>query len=185
MALNGDDFEFLLAWLDPDRENAGRRYEEIRLRLIKVFKCRGCLTAEDLADETINRVCVKVKDLAPRYEGDPALYFYGVANNVHLESLKKKTLPLNPQVVSNHPAADAEVERKHECLDTCLERLPPRDRALALDYYREEKKGKIENRKEMAVRHGLTPNALRLRMFGIRGGLYQCVLECLGHKPVV
>ncbi len=50
----------LLAWLDPDRDRAGAKYEAIRTRLIKVFVCRGCPEAEDLADETINRVASKL-----------------------------------------------------------------------------------------------------------------------------
>src|SRR5947209_6617862 len=37
-----DSFDRLLAWLNPDREQAGQRYEEIRRRLIKIFARRGC-----------------------------------------------------------------------------------------------------------------------------------------------
>ena len=40
--LTQEAFDALLAWLDPEREAAGRKYEEIRLRLIKLFTCRGC-----------------------------------------------------------------------------------------------------------------------------------------------
>jgi hypothetical protein len=36
-------FDTLLGWLDPDRERAGDKYETVRIRLIKVFTCRGCL----------------------------------------------------------------------------------------------------------------------------------------------
>ena len=84
----GENFEHLLEWLDPDRERAGARYEEIRRALIKIFAGRGCAEPEDLADETLRRVCRKVRTLAPTYVGDPACYFYGVAQNVHLESLR-------------------------------------------------------------------------------------------------
>jgi hypothetical protein len=31
--MNMDDFDRFLAWLDPNRDEAGRRYEEIRRRL--------------------------------------------------------------------------------------------------------------------------------------------------------
>ncbi len=73
-------FDQLLAWLNSDREQAGKKYEEIRKRLITIFTCRGCLIPEDLTDETIDRVVMKIPDLAGSYVGDPALYFYGVAN---------------------------------------------------------------------------------------------------------
>ena len=70
-----ESFDSLLAWLDADRERAGRRYEEIRRRLIKILACRGCHDPEDLADEAINRVAGKVGEVAKDYSGDPALYF--------------------------------------------------------------------------------------------------------------
>ena len=69
-------FEKLLAWLDTDRDRAGSKYETIRLRLIKIFTCRGCLEVEELADETINRVVSRVDEVASDYQGDhPSLYF--------------------------------------------------------------------------------------------------------------
>src|SRR6266571_4389824 len=87
--LTQDAFDSLLDWLNADRVLAGKKYEAIRLRLIKIFTCRGCPEAEDLADETINRVTARVEEVANTYEGDPALYFYGVAQKLHLEYLRK------------------------------------------------------------------------------------------------
>jgi hypothetical protein len=46
--LSQEAFDALLDWLDPDREQAGIKYEQIRLRLIKIFTGRGCSDAEDL-----------------------------------------------------------------------------------------------------------------------------------------
>src|SRR5437588_11238646 len=90
-----DDFDALLTWLHPDDERqAGEKYEEIRRRIIQILARRGCRVAEELADETITRVCKKVKEITRTYEGDPALYFYGVANKVYLESLKKRPSPI-------------------------------------------------------------------------------------------
>ena len=73
--LTQESFDALLNWLDPRREEAGQKYEDIRLRLIKIFTCRGCLEPEDLADETINRVSKKLPDIQDSYEGDPTRYF--------------------------------------------------------------------------------------------------------------
>ena len=58
--LTKEAFDALLGWLDPNREVAGQKYEVIRRRLITIFSCRGCAEAEDLADETINRVASKL-----------------------------------------------------------------------------------------------------------------------------
>ncbi len=92
-ALTPEAFNQLLDWLGPDRETAGKSYEEIRRRLIKIFTVRGCHIPEELADETFNRVGKKVAELAADYVGDPSLYFFGVAHKVFLEYLKAKHTP--------------------------------------------------------------------------------------------
>lgn len=173
-ALTQAAFDSLLAWLDADREQAGRKYESIRLRLIKIFTCRGRHDAEELADETINRVTTKVHVVAKEYVGDPALYFYGVAQKVFLESVRK------PAHAAAPPAADSgEREQEYECLERCMERLPQGSRELVLEYYRDEKRAKIDHRKELAQRLGVAPNALRIRAHRIRLTLQRCVLTCL------
>src|SRR5438093_11989261 len=91
--LKQDEFDQLLGWLDPDRERAGHLYEKIRWRLIAILASRGCSQAEELADETIDRVSRRVADIQATYVGDPAIYFLGVMNNVHHEYLKRPSLP--------------------------------------------------------------------------------------------
>ena len=49
-------FDRLLDWLDPDRERAGAKLLEIRRCLVKFFVNQQCVEAQELADETINRV---------------------------------------------------------------------------------------------------------------------------------
>jgi hypothetical protein len=44
-----------LLWLGEDQSSGARRYEEIRRKLILLFRWRGCYTPEELADETIDR----------------------------------------------------------------------------------------------------------------------------------
>ncbi|HEX3560756.1 MAG TPA: hypothetical protein VHU19_16245 [Pyrinomonadaceae bacterium] len=174
-ALTQAAFDSLLAWLDADREQAGKKYENIRLRLIRIFTCRGRLDAEELADETINRVTLKAATVSKGYVGDPALYFYGVAHKVFLESVRKP-----PAAAAPPPAANSdEVEREYQCLEDCMEQLPHGNRELVLEYYRDEKRAKINHRKELAERMGIAPNALRIRAHRIRLTLQQCVRACL------
>ena len=171
----------MLAWLDPDRERAAKRYEEIRRRLIRFFTCRGCAVPEDLTDETINRVAKRVREeLGRTYVGDTTPYFYGVAHNVYLEHIRKPPhVPAPPA-----PRSTEEVELAHACLDECIEQLRPRSRELIREFYQEEKQAKIEHRKRLAERLGITPNALRIQAHRIRQFLQECVRQCLSRNEL-
>jgi RNA polymerase sigma factor (sigma-70 family) len=175
VVITQEAFDRLLHWLNPDRDLAGVKYETIRLRIIKIFTCRGCSAADELADETINRVTLKLKELADSYEGDPALYFYGVANNVFLEYLRKRSPPKT--LIPPEPATD--VEREYECLHRCMQKLSDGSRKLVLRYYQHDKRAKIDHRRELADRLGIALNALRIRAHRIRKTLQVCVEQCL------
>lgn len=184
-------FDQLLNWLDADRDSAGSKYEKIRVRLIKIFACRGCGEADDLADETINRVTLKLGEIAESYSGDPALYFYGVAQKVHLEYLRKKPLVQESSQVGREPGGQTawpsepvdDIEQEYACLERCMDRLPPENRRLVLEYYQEEKRAKIDHRKMLADQLGIAVNALRIRAHRIRSQLQQCVESCLDQAP--
>ena len=170
-----ENFARLLAWLDPVPERAAEQYENIRHRLIQILLSRGCGAADELADETIDRVSYKIDELAGNYVGDPRLYFYGVARNVHREYLQKRRS--GPPLVLMSGGAAEEVELKHGCLERCLRNLPEADRHLILEYYREEKRDKIERRKGLAP--GVRPNTLRKKTQRIRERLKHCINQCL------
>ena len=176
--LTKEAFEQLLAWLDEDRDRAADKYEQIRIRLIKLFEIRGCTNSEDLADDTIDRVARRVHEVAGTYEGNPALYFHGVARMVYLEYLRKQ-----PRLApSPYKDAAEETERRFACLDGCLDRLSLSNRELILHYYEDEKKSAKDVRREIADRLGISPNAVRIRAHRIRDFLSRCVRDCLRLK---
>jgi DNA-directed RNA polymerase specialized sigma24 family protein len=176
--LSSEAFEALLRWLSPDREEAGRRYESIRHKLIRIFGCRGCAESDMLADEAINRVAQKVGELAATYKGDPALYFYGVANKIHLEQLKK----VKPRVTEWHEPEEDDCTAEFECLDRCMEKLTMSNRDLVLKYYDHYKDAKIEQRRLLAETLNIGLNALRIRAHRIRITLYRCITGCLDQQ---
>lgn len=178
-SLDRETFETLLAWLSPDRDQAGGRYETIRGRLIRVFASRGLPDAEQLADVTINRVARKVPEIRSYYEGDPVHYFLGVARKVILEQNRV------PPPAQAPPADDPpEIkEREFVCLERCLDTLTPRNRDLVVGYYEEEGRTKIENRKALAERLGIGLNALRIRALRLRVALLECINQCLEQAP--
>jgi len=173
--LTQEAFDGLLLWLDPDRERAGQVYGEIQRKLIKVFARRGCPIADELADETINRVAKKLAEIRDSYVGDPSLYFYGVGNKVFLEYVRKRPEPLPLP----RPDPPDRIENSYRCLEECLELAPRSSRDLFLEYFRPEKAHKIEHRRELSQRLGISINALRTRAHRIRAALQQCVIDCL------
>lgn|SRR5262245_60891025 len=173
-----DAFNRLLSWLGPNPDEAGKKYEQIRSRLIKIFTCRSCNSPEDLADETINRVAGKVHEIAGNYVGEPALFFYGFAKMVYLEYLRKRAHPEPPPAVQPSEVK----EQTYECLEHCMQSLPPGNHDLILNYLRDEKRAKIEHRKELARELGITLNGLRIKVHRIVASLQRCVFECLKAK---
>lgn len=138
--ITSEAFELFLAWLAPDREEAGQKYEALRRRLIVFFECRGCIAAEELADETINRVIRRLPDIRDNYAGDPARYFYGVARYVHLEQSERdgrsEPLPdILPEIADKSGELKGREERALSCLEACLGRLSADDRQLVIRYY--------------------------------------------------
>jgi RNA polymerase sigma factor (sigma-70 family) len=176
LSLTEEQFHQLLAWLDADPGRAGEKYEEIRHKLITYFLGRQCEEAEDLADETINRVAKKVGAVKDSFVGDPVRYFYGFAKKILMEyHRKRKRSPQSPPPVISR----SEMEPYLECLDECLEKLEPASRELILRYYQEQKQAKISSHKEMGERLRLKAGALRARTHRIRVKLEKCVMECL------
>ncbi|HEX3253467.1 MAG TPA: hypothetical protein VHS05_28805 [Pyrinomonadaceae bacterium] len=173
--LSQEAFDALLDWLDSDRERAGIKYEEIRVSLIKIFTGRGCVDAEDLADETINRVTRRLSTIREEFTGDPTRYFFGVANKIYMEYLRRKL----PQPSPLLPPDSKQVEREYRCLEHCIDKLREENRYLLLKYYGAEGRSKVEQRTRLAEQLGIAPNALRIRAFRIRHGLQGCVEKCI------
>ena len=117
----------------------------------------------------------KIDWLTENYEGDPALYFFGVAKKKHLEQLKRKPPP-NPPLPESPPD---EIDCASECLDNCLKKLNAEDRKLVLQYHEESKGAKIRLRKQLAEELGVSINALRIRIFHLHSDLRQCIDLCM------
>ena len=188
--LTQESFDRLLAWLDPDREQAGKIYEDIRANLIQGFRRHHCPVPEDLADRTINRVAKKLPEVESGYRGSRAPYFFAVAHNIHREYLREKaaTVPLSMDVPGSfvpllNSMEDAETE--DACLRICMERLTPHHREIILQYYRGDKQVKIRLRKELSQRLGITLPLLRLKAQRIRASLKKCILGCLAEQAAV
>jgi DNA-directed RNA polymerase specialized sigma24 family protein len=171
-------FNTLLEWLDPDREEAGKKYEVIRGGLIKMFITRGCVEAENLADRTIDRVATKVKKIRETFVGNRSGYFYGVAHKIYLEHVKIRRE--DPTEIDPSIAIPSNFGKELECLRECLKHLSREQLTLVLEYFLEESSAKIPHRKTLAAELGLDSGTLRIRVHRLRAFLESCVKKCLG-----
>jgi DNA-directed RNA polymerase specialized sigma24 family protein len=171
-----EKFASFLEWLNPDPNLAGEEYERLRFRLCTFFSQRQCRFADELADETINRVILKVSE--ERIENKIG-YCYGVAKNIFRESLRKERTHLDIDDVTI-AAKDPEAQSfSNECLDKCLEKLSPESRDLLLEYFSEAKQAKIELHRRISEGLAMTQTALRMRVMRTKQKLKICVQECM------
>jgi DNA-directed RNA polymerase specialized sigma24 family protein len=183
-------FTRLLEWLDAGADSQGQTYLEMRRRLVSYFDLRNRPFADDLADETLNRIGRTLERDGAIATTPPARYCYVVARFVLLEDIRRGRLSV--QVDERRTTASFErgwtppgardeaepQETRLECLDRCLEKLKPDQRELAVEYYRDARRARIEHRRDMAKRMGITMNALGIRASRIRAALETCVDAC-------
>lgn len=185
-------FQGLLNWLDDGADSGGERYVEMRRRLVSYFDRKNCVTPDELADETLNRVARRLEEEGAITSDAPAHYCYIVARFVFLESLRKQERePHLDNTLADHAMASAlpdtnegheEVEKRLACLEECMQKLEPDHRELIVNYYAGEQRTKIDNRRTMAARLGITVNALSIRAFRLREKLESCVRRCTGES---
>lgn len=148
---------------------------------MRFFEWNGCNSAEDLVDATINRVARRI-DEGEKIENLKG-YFFKVALHV-LQEWKRILIPgpLDelPETPQPEPV-DEEKETRLRCLDECLEKLAIQNSKLILEYYQDERRAKIDHRKQLAQALGIPLNALRIRAHRIRGFLEKCVEDCLAR----
>jgi len=179
-------FNEILAWLNSDPDVAGQMYVQLRHDLAKIFTWNRCSDPEGLTDEVFDRVSRKVHQLRQTFNGDPRLFFYGVARNLIKEESKKIRAQVSLEhldLAANECAENNDPEMmRAECLELCLQKISSDKRELILDYYAKEKQAKIDHRAEIARRFGMSVEVLRVRIYRIRSRLQQCIESCLDAK---
>ncbi len=177
--LSQSSFDQFLAVLDPSRDRAGQKYEALRTRIVKFFEWRACQFADDLADDTLDRVIKKI-GLGEEIR-DYLNYTYGVARLVLLETLKQQAreqavvIDMPDRIYPDDDVNDVRLT----CLEGCLKELSENSRTMILHYYRDDKQAKIDHRKTLAEKFNISVNALRIKTLRIRTALEACVIKCV------
>ncbi len=185
--MSQEELDKLLNWLGPNRELAAAEFIRIRRMLTSIFLSRGCINADELADETIDRVAAKIKEIETDYKGEKRTYFVGVLRNVYKESLRvdrnknrafglMKT-EMDIDELQNHEESKT---RRAECLKKCLKKLKKKHRQIILGYYQPSGgKEKIIGHKILAKKFSKSVKSLRVQVFRIKEKLFECVESCL------
>lgn len=182
-----ESLESLINLLDANSNGPpGAGYQLVRMKLIKYFEWQKCVAAEELADETIDRVARKV---AQGHQIENLMgYFYGVARLVFKEYERaqlrhqRAVADLLRSTEDVHDDDEAAIPRL-ECYKKCLKELSETDSNLIVAYCQPDGRPKTERRQDLATKLGIRRENLRLRAFRIREKLDICVADCLnkGH----
>lgn len=187
-------FQKLLEWLDEGEDSDGEKYLEMRRRLVDYFDRKNCLIPDELADETLNRVARRIEEEGGIESETSAKYCYITARFVFLESLRgKEKASVSIEDVSvkdtarkfSASSADEENNLKEKllaCLEKCVGELDAANRELIVSYYYGVERVKIENRRALANKLGISSNALNIRACRIRDKLEICVGKCAGSE---
>lgn len=174
--LSRDALEGLLLALGDDRNEAGRKYELLRTKLINLFAWQRDDTPEESADETLNRLARRLLQGEPVEKIDS--YALGIARMLLKETARRR---------ERHAIALREIqilrpgegtgEETAQALESCLAELSAPTRDLIARYYGGD-------RTALARDLGLSMNALRTRALRIRRRLYVSVTQRLerGNK---
>ena len=172
-------FTRLLAWLDDGDDSKGERYLEMRRRLVSYFQRRDRSDAEELVDETFNRIARTLGDCGVIETRPPARYCYVVAKFVFLEDIQheRRYVALDDTQTATRAviAGDADEartvqEQRLDCLDRCLNELSSTNRQFIVEYHEDVRGRKIAHRRDMAARMGISMNALAIRAWGFASG---------------
>ena len=184
--LNEGALDKLLSHLDSDREAAGAKYVNLQLRLSLFFEQRRFSSPDEHAGVVLDRLARQF-DEGEDVQNATA-YALGVARLYALELSRKPivegvddwdAVPLPPdrRGASSADEPDGE-DARLSCLDRCLDGLPAQERRMVVGYYQDDKRAKIDNRRELSNLLGINMNTLRIRVMRTQRKLEKCVTDC-------
>ena len=174
-----EEFERLLSRLDDDRSRAAEKYLILRRKLVKIFERRGCVAADDLADQALDRIARKLeKEEIHDLKWAPI----DDEGNFLLDEFESDDLLVGDSDPENRIARAIGGEKEAACLQNCLRKLPPRQHELMIAYYEGERSEKIELRQQLARDRGISTKCLRDQANWLRARLRMCVKQCLRNQ---
>lgn len=177
-------FERLMAELDPDRTQAGHKYEVLRAKLVTFFASHGAPAPEDHADEVLNRLGRRLEEGVE--VNNLFAYAASVARRYWKELLRSRiressAVAEGAALIVPEPPENAEV--RATCFEECWRSLSEKSRRLMTLYCQGDWRARITRRRQMSAQLGLSSTALRIRVHRIRAWLEKCVITCRERPP--
>jgi DNA-directed RNA polymerase specialized sigma24 family protein len=172
-------FDHLMAELDPDRAQAGHKYEALRAKLVTFFGAHGASAPEDNADEVLNRLSrrmeegIEVKNLYA-YAASVARHYWKELQRA--QARQSSAAVQGAELMMAEPPENAEI--RATCFEKCWRSLSEKSRRWMTWYCKGDWRTRIAQRRRMAKELELSPTALRIRVHRIRAWLEQCVITC-------
>jgi DNA-directed RNA polymerase specialized sigma24 family protein len=170
-------FGLLLAALG-DHAADGSQYERLRAKLIFFFTRRLLAFPEDLADEVLDRL---IRHLSQGTEIQSVDAFaLGIARHVAQEQRGRKVQVqgVDPFFFDNIPAPSVTLNNEEEIvrMERCLKKLSRSESRLLRGYYLVAGRNLMDARKKLLKTLGVSPTALRQRVFLARQRLRDCMM---------
>jgi len=182
----------LFEHLGPDPETAGEEYEKLRRKLMKFFEWRGAFPPDQLADKTIDRMAEKVAEKKAVGEEIQNINAYSrsVAYYIYREWLERghdhKQEPVEDyehMLPAQNPSNDNHTDEiRLECQRKCLQELPGKSVEIIGEYFMGAGRDRINHRKAMAKRMGISRTALGNRIARLLRKLRECFHQCLKNN---
>jgi DNA-directed RNA polymerase specialized sigma24 family protein len=161
-------FERLFLLLEPGAQSTDAGFRRCRHKLVKFFAWRQCADPDDLADETISRLLKNIGRGLQISSNNPYSYVYAIAGNVFREYTRSrgKLVSLGTLEEVREPTVPDAIDESYAY---CLGQLEPAQRELLREYYLENNQPE-----DVAQKHKLSLNALRLQIHRIKLSLRRC-----------
>src|SRR3984885_1168729 len=171
-----ESFASLLAALG-DTPPGGARYEQLRAKLIFFFSRRLLAFPEDLADEVLDRLAYRLSQHTAIASAEA--FALGIARHVALEQSGRKSQPQNVDHTFfdnvSGPTVTLSNEEEIVRMEHCLKKLLSSEARLLKGYYCAAGNSQVKARKSLAETLGISPIALRQRVFLARQRLRNCM----------
>ena len=175
--LTSESLNRLLAEFSGDERQAAAAYTNLRDSLVRFFQLKGDFAPDAAADETLDRVAVKIAENTPI--DNVTKYSFGVARLIFLERLRfsqKETNAVKDYYAEKNTAASDSDTDEVNFFRECFRDLPSADRNFLQSYFTDLPYQKLtELRRRLTVETSVSVEQMRVKIFRLRKRLETCV----------